>query len=145
MLRPGQAQDAPAVAACAEAAYARYVPLIGRKPAPMLADFPAQIAAGQVTVWDEDGIHAYMVAFPLEGAFFLESIAVAPEAAGRGLGTRLMQHFEATARARGFERVTLYTNARMVENLRIYAHLGYEETARRSEGGFDRVWFEKRV
>ncbi|MBR9763972.1 MAG: GNAT family N-acetyltransferase [Rhodobacteraceae bacterium] len=145
MLRAAEARDAAAIAACADAAYARYIPLIGRKPAPMLADVPAQIAAGQVTVWDDGGVLAYMVAFPRDGAFFLESIAVAPEAAGRGLGKRLMRHVEDRARARGFDRVTLYTNAKMVENLAIYPHLGYSETARRSEGGFDRVWFEKRL
>lgn len=144
MIRAARPGDAAQVAACASSAYARYIPLIGRKPAPMLADVPAQIAAGQVSVWDGDGgVLGYTVAFAHEGAWFLESIAVAPEAAGRGIGRALMQHFEDSGRAQGFSRATLYTNAKMVENLAIYPHLGYEETARRIEGGFDRVWFAK--
>ena len=45
-VRQAVAADEPAVRACAEGAYARYVAAIGRKPAPMVADFAAQIAAG---------------------------------------------------------------------------------------------------
>jgi len=33
----------------------------------------------------------------------------------------------------------------MQENLSLYRHLGYIETDRRYEDGFDRVYFEKRV
>lgn len=143
MIRPARPGDAGTIAACAEAAYARYIPLIGRKPAPMLADFPAQIAAGQVHVYADDSVLGYTVSFAHDGAWFLESIAVAPVAAGRGIGRALMQQFEDSGRAQGFCRATLYTNAKMEENLGIYRHLGYEETARRTEGGFDRVWFAK--
>ncbi|MEQ9160672.1 MAG: hypothetical protein RLO10_10775 [Roseovarius indicus] len=39
----------------------------------------------------------------------------------------------------------LYTNEKMVANLSIYPHLGYAETDRRTEDGFNRVYFEKRV
>lgn len=39
MIRPANANDEPEIRECAEQAYARYVPVIGRKPAPMLADF----------------------------------------------------------------------------------------------------------
>ena len=43
----------------------------------------------------------------------------------------------------GLARVTLYTNARMHENLVLYPRLGYVEIDRRREDGFDRVYFEK--
>jgi hypothetical protein len=48
MIRLAKANDEPEIRDCAEQAYARYVPAIGRKPAPMVADFLAQIAAGMV-------------------------------------------------------------------------------------------------
>lgn len=39
----------------------------------------------------------------------------------------------------------LYTNAKMTENLTLYARLGWRETDRRTEQGFERVYFEKAV
>jgi hypothetical protein len=45
----------------------------------------------------------------------------------------------------GLRRVHLYTNAKMTANLSIYPRLGYVEIDRRSEDGFDRVYFEKRL
>ena len=48
MIRPAKANDAPEIRECAEQAYARYVPVIGRKPAPMVADFNPMAFKAQV-------------------------------------------------------------------------------------------------
>ncbi|WP_251363661.1 GNAT family N-acetyltransferase [Epibacterium ulvae] len=74
---------------------------------------------------------------------FLENIAVQPEAAGRGVGKALMACCEDAARRADLPAIKLYTNEKMVKNLKIYPHLGYHETGRRSEDGFNRVYFEK--
>ena len=42
-------------------------------------------------------------------------------------------------------RMDLYTNAAMRENLSLYPRLGWVETDRRTEDGFERVYFEKPV
>jgi len=144
-LRPARAGDEAAIRDCAALAYARYTPLIGRAPAPVSADFAAQIAAGQVHV-AEDGrgaVLGYVTCFPEAGAMLLESVAVLPEAAGRGIGRALIALCEARARAAGLGRVRLYTNAKMTANLALYPRLGYVETGRGRADGFDRVWFEK--
>ncbi len=52
---------------------------------------------------------------------------------------------EALARQGGAAAVELYTNARMTENLQLYPRLGYAETGRRTEDGFDRVFFRKHL
>ena len=145
MIRLARPEDAVFLQACAEAAYARYVPQIGRRPAPMDADFPAQIAAGQVSVAEDvqGQLQGYIVCVPMGDHMLLESGAVHPRAAGQGLGRRLITHCEALARAQGLAEVRLYTNAKMTGNLRLYPHLGYLETGRRRENGFDRVYFAK--
>ena len=144
-IRPAVAADEPAIRACAERAYARYVPLIGRRPAPMDADVAGQIAAGEVHVaTDAAGALRGFVVFRDEGDhMLLENVAVLPEEAGRGTGGALIRFCEETARGRGFATVRLYTNARMTENLALYPRLGYAEIGRRTEDGFDRVFFEK--
>jgi ribosomal protein S18 acetylase RimI-like enzyme len=144
-IRPAIPADEPAIRVCAERAYARYVPVIGRRPAPMDADVAARIAAGEVHVATDDAgaLRGFVVFRPYADHMLLENVAVLPEEAGRGTGSALIRFCEDTARSRGLATVRLYTNARMTENLALYPRLGYTETARRTEDGFDRVFFEK--
>lgn len=146
-IRDATPADEAAVRACAEAAYARYVEAIGRPPAPMVADFAAQIRDGQVrvAVGPEGRVVGYAVRYPKDGAMHLENVAVLPSETGRGIGRALIADCEAAARAADLPAVELYTNAKMVENLSIYLHLGYRQTGRRVEGGFDRVFFRKEM
>ncbi|MFT3803641.1 MAG: GNAT family N-acetyltransferase [Burkholderiaceae bacterium] len=145
IIRRALAGDETAVRACVEDAYAHYVPLIGRKPAPMLADYAAQIAAGQVYVATQgsDTVLGLIVFFPVEQSMFLENVAVCKAAAGKGIGKSLIRFCEDEARRLGLASVSLYTNERMVDNLGMYPRLGYVEVGRRREAGFDRVFFEK--
>jgi GNAT superfamily N-acetyltransferase len=147
MIRRATQADEAAVRACAENAYARYVAAIGRKPAPMVADFAAQIAAGEIYVATdaEDALQGFIVFFPQEDHMFLENVAVQPSASGRGIGKSLLQFCENEARRLGFGAVHLYTNEKMTDNLSIYSRLGYVEVDRRTEDGFNRVFFEKRL
>ena len=54
-IAPARADQVPAIRACAEAAYAVYVPRIGREPAPMTADFaavvPCSTGAATMSTW----------------------------------------------------------------------------------------------
>lgn len=147
MIRLAHARDEVEIRHCAQQAYARYVPLIGRKPAPMVADFPAQIAAGRVYVaTDDQGSFQGYIVFYAEGAHvLLESVAVLPSAAGRGVGRALIGFCEDAARQSGLKGVRLYTNEKMTDNLLIYPKLGYVQVAQRTENGFKRVYFEKSI
>ena len=147
MIRQASAKDASAIRDCANQAYARYVPLIGRKPAPMVADFEAQIASGAIHVAtnDDGAVQGFVVFFPEGQHMLLENVAVLPNAAGRGIGKALIRFCEAEGRRRGCDAVHLYTNEKMTENLSIYPRLGYAEVERRTEDGFNRVFFAKRL
>lgn len=46
---------------------------------------------------------------------------------------------------KGLSRVTLFTNVKMSENIGFYAKLGFVETGRRMEDGFERVYFYKNL
>ena len=145
MIRQATAKDEREIRDCAQQAYARYVPLIGKKPAPMVADFQAQIAAGDVYVAADAGgkFQGFIVFYPQGKHILLENVAVLPSAAGRGIGKSLIRFCEDEAKRRDFDAVHLYTNEKMTENLSIYPRLGYIEVARRTEDGFNRVFFEK--
>ena len=139
-IRPATADDCVRIAAIAHAAYIDYVPRIGRPPAPMLADFAAEIAARRVVVVESAGaVAGYMVAWAEPDAYYIDNVAVEPARQGQRLGRALIAHAAATARLLGLPAIRLYTNVAMTENLALYTHLGFVETHRASEDGFDRV------
>ena len=147
MIRKATLSDEEQIRHCAEEAYARYVPLIGRKPAPMVADFKAHIAADEAFVAiDSQGKFEGFIVFYVDGDhILLDNVAVLPQTAGRGVGKALIGFCEREARRQGFEKVQLYTNEKMTENLSIYPKLGYFEIDRRTVNGFNRVYFEKAI
>lgn len=142
-LRRAEAAEAAAIRDLVRAAYAHYVPRIGREPGPMGDDVAAQIAAGQVFVPDDGPLEAVLVLVDDADHLLLHNVAVAPAAQGKGLGLQLVAAAEAEARARGYSVIRLYTHRKMTENQALYAGLGYRETHRAVEHGLARVFFEK--
>jgi ribosomal protein S18 acetylase RimI-like enzyme len=140
-IRSATADDAARCRAIARAAYAKYVPRIGREPSPMEADYAADVAAQRVVVIaTADEVKGYMVAWPEADAYFIENIGVDPDCQGEGLGRRLIDHAAAEAGRLRLPALRLYTNAAMTENLAMYAHIGFVETHRVFEKGFHRVY-----
>lgn len=149
-LRLARPEDAPTIRAAAAAAFGVYVEAIGRAPAPMIADFERHIGDSAVVLAENsDGAAlGYAILYPdpaAPDALHLDSVAVIPAAQGGGVGRALIADAEARAAAAGLSRITLYTNAAMSGALALYPRLGYRETRRAREQGFDRIFFEKRL
>lgn len=131
--------------AIASASFAHYVDRIGQPPAPMVANYEALVEAGGAYVFEGEAILGYLVLEPLEDAMLLDIVAVCPDAQGRGVGKALMIYAEEQTRTAGLETIRLYTNALMHENVGLYGKIGYVETGRKTEDGFDRIYMEKRL
>jgi len=145
-IRRAKPADAARIGAIARAAYAKYVPRIGREPAPMLADFAAEIAAERVAVIETDGeVHGYLIAWPQADAYFVDNIGVDPKQQGKGLGRELMDYAVREATRLRLPALRLYTNVAMTENLLMYAKLGFNETHRGVDNGFHRVYMRRTV
>ena len=97
-IRTAAPEDLDTIRRIARAAYALYVPRIGREPAPMVADFAAAIAAGQVWVMGAP-VAGFFVGYTRDDHWHLENVAVDPAEQGTGLGRALITHAEAPARA----------------------------------------------
>ena len=109
----------------------------------MTADFGSMVASGQVWVLDKHPVEGFIVMYPKENALQIENVAVDPIQHGYGFGAQLLQFAEDEAIRMGLGQITLYTNIHMTENLSFYPSLGFRETGRRREDGFDRVYFAK--
>ena len=145
-FRLAVAADLVDVRSCVNAAYSRHLPRMDSTPAPMSADYASLIDRGHVHLLEEQGaLIGVLVAFEHVDDFFVENVAVRPERQGEGHGRALLDHAATLARRAGRERMRLYTNVAMTENLAMYPALGWQETHRVREDGFGRVYFEKMV
>ncbi len=139
--------DAVTVRNLTHAAYAKWVPVIGRKPKPMNADYERAVRAHVIELAHLDGELAGLIELiPAADHLLLENLAVAPPHQGKGVGRHLMARVEALAQARGVTLVRLYTNKAFTSNLAFYRTLGYavEREEPIQSGGF-LVHFVKEV
>jgi ribosomal protein S18 acetylase RimI-like enzyme len=140
-IRAASAADVDVISAIARAAYSKYVPRIGQAPAPTLADFAAHVARDAVVVIETGGqARGFMIAWPETRAYFIDNIAIDPAAQGSGLGRRLIEYVVGEARRLGLRTLSVHTNVAMTENLAMYRRIGFVETHRTVENGFNRVY-----
>jgi GNAT superfamily N-acetyltransferase len=93
----------------------------------MTADYAAAIENHIVDLLHAEGeLVGVIEMIPQPDHLLIENVAVRPAAQGRGHGRRLLAHAERTALALGHRETRLYTNKLFVENVRLYAGLGYE-------------------
>ena len=145
-IRAATAADVPAIADIVDQAYRYYIERIGKPPGPMLDDYAARVSEGTVWVLEEEAvIAAIIVLLPAPHYLLLDNLAVSPARQGLGLGRRLLAFAEDEALRRGYREIQLYTHQTMVENQRLYASIGYEETGRGTEAGYDRVFMRKQL
>jgi len=145
-IRAATAADVSVIGQIVEQAYRHYIPRIGKPPAPMRDDYAARVSEGVVWVIKEGpAIAGVIVLLSRPEYLLLDNIAVAPARQGSGLGRRLLTFAEAEAARRGYREIRLYTHQTMTENQRLYAAIGYEEIARGTEAGYERVFMRKRL
>ena len=145
-IRQASPEDAGAARACVIAAFAGYIERMGKPPAPMLLDFPAQIQAGHVWLAEQHGeLAGVLVQYATEQGFYIDTLAVQPDRQGQGIGRRLLAFAEQQALRLGCSSVYLCTNVKMTENQVFYPRLGYVEYERKIEAGYDRIFYRKRL
>jgi ribosomal protein S18 acetylase RimI-like enzyme len=148
-IRPATRDDLVAIEDIVERAYGGYVERIGMRPGPLDADYAEKLRGGLISVVEAGGrggeVCALLVMVEMPEHMLVENVAVDPGRQGEGIGRALLAHAEQRARAAGLDEMRLYTHSKMTENRAFYRRLGYRETGRRDEAGFDRVFLLKRL
>jgi N-acetylglutamate synthase-like GNAT family acetyltransferase len=143
-VRRATVGDVPAIARLVATAFAPYVERIGRPPAPVTHDYRVLLDTARVWVAEvSDRLGGVLVTVARSDHLLLDTVAVAPDAQGQGLGAVLLARAEDDARELGLPEVRLYTNLAMTENLTYYPRHGYIETGRGQQDGYQRVFYAK--
>lgn len=140
--------DVQAIKAMVDGAYSKYIERMGKRPAPMEADYSELIRNKEVSVLRDQQDNKVVGAIVLctrdqDDSILIKDVVVHADAQRRGYGRLLMEFAETIALDKGFRSLTLFTNIKMHENLVMYPKLGFVETERRIEDGYDRVYFRK--
>ena len=126
-LRRAVSADVAAIRELTRAAYAKWVPIIGREPRPMMADYDAAVRDHLIDLlFVDDCLVALIETIPAADHLLIENVAVLPEGQGGGHGRRLLAHAEGLAAFLGLSEARLYTNKAFVENVQLYLRLGYQ-------------------
>ncbi|MGY5780100.1 GNAT family N-acetyltransferase [Rhizobium sp. LEGMi135b] len=125
-LRAATDADVDAIRALTREAYGKWVPLIGREPLPMTADYAEAVRKHRIDLVEADGaLVALIEMVPEEDHLLIENIAVSPHYQGQGIGKKLLAHAEQVAATLGVNDIRLYTNKRFAENVQLYLKYGY--------------------
>jgi GNAT superfamily N-acetyltransferase len=126
-LRRATLADAWLVRALTRQAYAKWIPVTGREPRPMTADYDKAVAEHLVDMLYADFELAGLIEMiPEPDHLMIENVAIAPDLQGRGHGRFLLGHAEAVARTLGLPVMRLLTNQKWPQNVALYQHLGYK-------------------
>ena len=146
IIREASASEADAVKACVLAAFEMYIERIGKPPAPMLLDFPAEIEAKHVWLVESNRqVVGVLVQYETQQGFYIDTVAVHPHLQGTGIGKALLQFAEQEALRRGYDSIYLCTNVKMTENQVFYPRIGYVEYERKFDEGYDRIFYRKQL
>ncbi|MDN3278908.1 GNAT family N-acetyltransferase [Frankia sp. RB7] len=144
IIRRANFADLPAIERIVSDAYRVYIERIGKPPGPMLDDYSAHIRNRAAWVAEtSDQIAGVLILIEQTDHLLLDNVAVDPSHHGRGIGRELLNFAEQEAGRRGHREITLYTHEKMSENLAMYPALGWVETERREQNGYQRVFFRK--
>jgi GNAT superfamily N-acetyltransferase len=145
-IRLAEPDEAEAIHGLVQRAYGHYVKRVGGRPGPMDTDYAEKVAQGQISVAEDTGaIVGLIVLVPEPDHLLVENVAVEPGRQGEGIGRALLAFAEDVAREAGTPTLRLYTHIKMTENRALYSRLGYEETHRQIDDGFERVFFGKQL
>jgi GNAT superfamily N-acetyltransferase len=145
-IRPAAIGDLPEIQRIVHDSYVKYVERIGMPPAPMLDDYKKHILAHEAwVILTGTEVTGVLVLIPHPDHLLLDNVAVDPRFRGNGTGRALIEFAEREAARQEYNEIRLFTHQKMHENLLMYPRLGYEETGRGTQDGFDRVFFRKLI
>jgi ribosomal protein S18 acetylase RimI-like enzyme len=145
-IRRGLPVDAAQIQALTRAAYAQWIPLIGREPLPMQADYDRAVREHMIDLlfWRGE-LTALIEMQPNPDHLYIVNVAVSPSFQSQGHGRHMMAHAERLAASLGLRELRLDTNKKFSRNIELYRRLGYAVDREEPFRDTFRVWMSKRL
>jgi ribosomal protein S18 acetylase RimI-like enzyme len=125
-FRTAESEDVEMIRDVVRSAYARWIPIIGRDPQPMNADYERAVREHQIDLMYLDTKMVGLVETMLrDDHLWIENVAVRPVDQGNGFGNQLLAHAERKAITAGRTEIRLLTNAAFEANVAFYEKAGY--------------------
>ncbi len=107
-LRRAVVADAAAILELTREAYSKWIPVIGREPMPMTADYDEAVRKNRFDLLYVEGkLAALIETIAQADGLLIENVAVSPFFQGRGLGRKLIAHAERLAASLGYREIRL--------------------------------------
>lgn len=118
--------DSAAILEVVRSAYSKWVPVIGREPLPMRADYDKAVREHRFDLAiADDRIVGLVETMAAEDHLWIENVCVTPSAQGRGIGGLLLDRAEHVAIEADLGELRLLTNGAFTANVAIYRKHGY--------------------
>jgi ribosomal protein S18 acetylase RimI-like enzyme len=126
LLRSATTDDVSAIRTLTRAAYAKWVPRIGREPLPMTADYDLALREHRFDLLERHGeLAALIETIARPDHLWVENLAVSPAFQRQGLGRRLLVHAESLAHSLDHGTIRLVTNRQFTGNVDLYQRAGF--------------------
>lgn len=118
--------DSASILEIVRSAYSKWVPVIGREPLPMRADYDKAVREHRFDLAiADDRIVGLVETMAAGDHLWIENVCVAPSVQGRGIGAMLLDRAEHVAAEAGLGELRLLTNGAFAANVAIYRKHGY--------------------
>lgn len=130
---------------CCDKAFAEYVPIIGKNPAPMYYDYTKEIKNNTVfaALMNSKAVGFSLIKDGEENYMWLDVLAVNPLYSGKGIGKALIAFSEKYILQCGKNECRLYTNIKFDRTVKIYLKYGFEIYNTVFEDGYERFYMKK--
>ncbi len=131
-IRNATVEDAAALEKCMKSAYTVYVSrLNGASLPPMKLDYAREIQdfPTWIILFNEEIAGGLTMTFQ-DGYASIANIAIDPDFQGKGAGRLLIEFAEARSIEQGYSELRLATHVLLIENIKLYSRLGWNEISR---------------
>jgi len=126
-LRRGTTDDVDLIRRFTRAAYGKWIPLIGREPLPMAADYEITITQHRFDLlYKGSTLAALIETIVKEDHLHIQNLCVSPDFQRLGLGSQLLNYAQDLAVEEKRDRLRLDTNKRFTGNVDLYLRHGFK-------------------
>ena len=125
-IRRASAADVDLIRAFTRAAYAKWIPLIGREPLPMSADYETAITQHRFDLlYKGEALAALIETIVRPDHLHIQNLCVSPDFQRAGLGSQLLNYAADLAKAKNLPVLRLDTNSFFTGNVDLYLRRGF--------------------